>query len=226
MYSLEQVACAACFGLSIICLYLLSRLSEAKRRSLSPEIRYIDSTGVMENPPRMFIETWQGKTLNFKFDKWIVCIPMVTVRECVFYVGKIAGCFLMIHELMQWVKENDILEAGRTPQQKLKYFIEKKIAQVKQIKVYNIAVDTLYKLSVQHVNKRSGYKKALKNQCKDFLWAMDVLEQINDYWQTVKKKAQMLSQGQTLKQMDGYSSTWQGFTLDRQGNRLVKPRYA
>lgn len=226
-YSLEQVAIAACFGLCLIIFYLIIRLSEARQRALKPEIRYVDTSGIEQNPPRMFIETMQGKTINFQLGKYAVCIPMVSVTECTYYIGVIAGYYQIIRQLMDWVRLNDIADKDRTAEQKLKYFIEKQVVHVREIAVYNRAIKILYRLSLKHVNKRGGFEKALKEKCaKDYVWTMDVFEQINDFWQTVEKKNSFLARGTTLKQTDGYNSSWRSFKLDRNGNRLVVPRYA
>jgi len=57
------------------------------------------------------------------------------------------------------------------------------------------------------------------------MWGLDVLENMNDFWNTVKRKVFFLSRGTTLRQTDGYNSIWNDYHMDANGNRLVKPRY-
>lgn len=221
-----QFSFALCIGLAFVCVYLIFWIRHLKNRLPIPEIRYIDTSGVIENPPRQFVEVWQYKTLNFNCDGYVVSIPRVPAMEGMKFLSIISAYYLAIDEMIEVKKANTALQDSRTPKQKIEYLVNEKISDVRMMLYYRRAVMALYKLSVKDVNRKSGYKKALLKKTKgDFIWTLDVFEQINDFWQTVKKKINLLKQGATLKQTDGYSSTWQGLRLDKHGNKLTVPIY-
>lgn len=221
-----QLSFALCIGLTFICVYLTLWIRHLKNKMPTPEIRYIDTSGISENPPRQFVEVWQYKTLNFKCDGYIVCIPRVPAMEAMKFLSVISMYFLTIDEMIEMKKANNALQENRTVKQKIAYLINEKVTDIRMMRYYTLAALALYRLSVKNVNRKKGYLKALINKTKtDYAWTLDVLEQINDYWQTIDKKKNLLKKGITLKQMDGYNSTWQGLRLDKRGNKLTVPIY-
>jgi len=226
MNSLLLILYPISIGLFFFCIFLLLKLSEAKRQTLKPEIRYVDTTGITENPPRAFIQVGSEKTINFKLDDYSVTIPMLGITEAHDFVSIIAQCFAVIGQLTDHKKVNQDLNGTRTKEQKLRWWVEEKKTDIQINRTYKFATKKIYDLSIKHVNKKKGFKKALYKKMKDdFMWGLDVLENMNDFWNTVKRKVFFLSRGTTLRQTDGYNSIWNDYHMDANGNRLVKPRY-
>ena len=55
-------------GLSLLIFFLIYEIIRLHNKINKYDVLYVDTSGVGENPPR-FIETWQGKTINFKVNE-------------------------------------------------------------------------------------------------------------------------------------------------------------
>jgi hypothetical protein len=195
--------------LALFCLWLLLQLQIEKSRRTKPEVQYINTTGISTNPPEFFIETWQGRTLNIKVnEKHNLIIPQLPAPRSIDYIDRIAKEYAII---------NGAMVAGFVgivglQRQAIMHFAYKRL------------INHIYNLSKPFA--KVGYKKALFNKAKnDMIWTLDVTEQINDYWQLIKKKVLLQTMGRTLKQTDGYYTTWTDYKLDVTGARLIQPRY-
>jgi len=84
LVSLEMIII---FGLAISTLYFFIKSVNLKQRISKPEIRYVDTSGVSENPPAMFIDVWKGKTLNIPVSKrHTVIVPTLPAKEALTYL--------------------------------------------------------------------------------------------------------------------------------------------
>jgi hypothetical protein len=172
-----------------------------------PVVRYVDTSG---SAARVFADVWRGKTLNFQLTKrHAVVVPHVTVPHGINWLERVAALYQQVKAI------NSAELSGK----------EKKVAQVMRYAVYLETVRAVYQLTKPFA--RFGYRRALYSRAKkDMVWMLDVIEQIVDFWILVKKKIDLLANGQTLRLTDGAQSTWDGWKVDSTGKRSIQPRFA
>lgn len=169
----------------------------------------VDLSGITKNPPS-FIETWQGKSINFKLDKYIVSITQLSITDCIFYIENIAKSFALMKEILTVEKTDKKTDL---------------MMNVTFLTLYKNLINIVYKLSKPYC-KKWRYEKALyKKAMKDIIWFVDIVEQILDYWMYIKKKIFLLAKGQTLRQTVGESYSWNSLKLDGNGKILIRPRF-
>jgi len=198
---------AAVFGGALIGVLLSNRKDKHEI-----EYIYVDTTGIDINPPKHYIEVEQNKTINFKLNKWVVSICHLPIKYNIKYIEKIKTIFSLIVQETDYIPTNKITELSH-------YLRMKALLHHGTILIYN--------LSKHFIKKKRGYKKALFKEAldnSDFI--IDIMEQALDFWLYRKKKAQAVSQGQTLLSTVGSACTWNSLNLDSHGKRLIKPRYA
>lgn len=204
LYSLALIA-----GLGFI--FMIFKIRELKHKLKEPYLVYVDTGGINKNPPA-YIDTWRGKTINFKLDKYIVTISQLPFLMCLNHMRQIENLFRLLKENLEYKSESKQ---------------DKILHQIKYVTIYKTIIQIIYKLSKRFVDNKHGYKKALYKKAKqDVTWMMDVIEQTLDYWGYVKKKINLLAKGSTLRQMGGENFTWNSLEMDRQGKILLKPRFA
>lgn len=195
--------------LSVACLFLLILYLNARSKIGKLEIRYVDTSGIVKNPPS-FIETWRNKTINFKFGKETISIPHLPIIENVQVISKLAGSFKVLSDGMS----NEAIEnVGET--RKNTYYV---------VHYFNI-VDMIYRISKPFAKgwffKYRFYKKALEDS--NFIFG--IAEQVFDYWQNMGKLLEVLSKGATPRMIYGESLSSPHLSWGKDGKRLIKPRF-
>lgn len=195
----------------LVFLYLLSRVVKYKNKLSKPEVRYVDTSGITNNPPE-FIDVVKNKTINFEVGKFAIKIEHLRLIDGMDRIRRIAGLFSLLQtEMHKEVK-------GR-----LNKFKQKGL----KMAIYRVIVDEIYKLSKPFVKKKFRFKLELnKKAFDDFEWMLLVVEQILDYWTYVKKLVALLSRGGSLRQTVGGGFTWSSYETDSKGRTSIKPRYA
>ena len=182
------------------------------RRKGEIEPRYIDRSGIPGNPAVSFIDVWTGKVINIIFGKWKITFSQIPAPEGINILHILSGCHAGLRNA---IKET---EGKVSP-----------IDQKTYILYYSSIIELIYRLSAPHINifKRYFYRKALKRQAmENVAWLLDVVENLVDYWSSVKKKIELLSQGKTLFQTVGARYTWSSYSVDGEGMISIKPRFA
>lgn len=168
-------------------------------------IQYVDTSGIQVNPPK-FIETWQGKTINFKLNEYVVSICQLPI----IYTFKKYETITSI-----WTEMVNLLKTEKNMMNSIRYMA-----------LYNQLISSIYDLSKHFVNKRFGYKKVLfKKGSTDMLFILGVCEEIFDYWSYIKKKILLLARGTTNNQTPGEISTIDLSKMGELTQRFVKPRF-
>jgi len=158
----------------LVIFYLLYKNRELAKKILKPEIQYVDTSGIIENPPKNYIDVRRNKTINFKLDKYTVSVCHLPVLRGISYVEIISSLYLSFLKSVENKPSGKIMQLAKT---------------LVVYKTYMQIVKVLYMLTKSFVDKKIGYKKALFKRAKDDSeFIMDICEQINDYWMLVKKK--------------------------------------
>jgi len=191
-------------------LYLLFKIWEYSRMIKSPEVRYVDISGIINNPPT-FQEVWKNQTINFKLGKEAIRISHMPAMDCISYISKISACYIKLDEYTKYM-----------PNGKLDTFINNQ----RYINIYRYLILLIYKLSKPHAKKKGVFRKELfKRGKKDTQFIMSITEQILDYWKYMGKQRALLAQGKTLRMIHGDRFTWDKLKMDGQGKILKTPRY-
>lgn len=173
-------------------------------------IQYIDTSGIIENPPN-FIEVWQGKTLNIKFNKYDIKIPFFGALESIKYIEKISKNYSVMINMINYKSLSNYDDI---------------VKQVEYLKAYTNIFNAVYDISKKFIKNKKRYLKDLKYKFfNDIIFGLEISEQLFNYWKVVKKKIIYLASATTLRETDGESYTWNSLNLDLQGNISVKPRY-
>lgn len=170
-------------------------------------VQYIDTSGISQNPPK-FIETWQGKTINFRVNKYYkISIAQMTPDLFFKYLDNIVCMYKKLETLTQTEMQRD--------EKTVKYSL-----------VYNEIIRLIYQISKHTVKNKSGYKKSLYDRCnRDVSFVISVCEEMLDYWMYVKKKIQILAKGSTSRQTIGGLSYEPLLERDGTGRIFAKPRF-
>lgn len=197
-------------GLSIISFVSIAFAVHYKGLIGKPLIQYIDTSGIGINPSQNFVETWTGKTLNIRVsDKHILSIADLPAVIAYNYLDKISALYDAMNRITADDKLNQTTKAAQ------------------MLNLHNGAKWMIYKMCIKTSRVKRGFKRAFFERSKnDFMFIIDAAEQVTDYWRLVKRKALLLSRGATLRQTDGYSSTWDTLSLDKAGKTLIQPRFA
>lgn len=195
-------------ALTATCLFLFILWMDARSKASRINYRYVDTSGIMENPPR-FIDTWKNKTINFDLGKHSLKINHLPILENIDVISRIAGHFAVI--------KHGVESAYNAP-----------FSKTDKIRVYQThymrLIALLYKLGKPH--SKRGFKNAFYKRAKnDFNFILGVSEQIFDYWQNMGKLLGVLSQGLTPLLVYGETLGSGRLKWDDQGKRLITPRY-
>jgi hypothetical protein len=167
---------------------------------------YVDTSGIKSNPPN-FIETANNKTINIKVnDKHNLSICHFSINNAFTKLRIISGLFKALDILMN--KSEDNLKNKAT-----------------MLLVHNRIVTEIYRMARPFA--KLGFRKAFYQKAmNDILWTLKIAEDIYDYWCLLGKLLALLSQGTTIKQTTGGQDIMSSCEWDRDGNPLIKPRYA
>lgn len=180
------------------------------------KIIYADRSGIGVNPPTQFIDVWANKTINFKLGgstdpEFVVSIAQLPIFMCMDYVKRISHLFQLLCEYLE-VKPQDEIK-------KLKL-------DALYIEIFNNIINNIYELSHPFIKNKKRFRKLLFEECqKDVHLTIHICEQVSDYWKLVKKKAQILGQATTLRQMHGVDTLWSNTNLDAKGKILRGARF-
>lgn len=189
----------------IIC--LLYKYAELYRMFKANEfVQYVDTSGIAQNPPS-YIDVWEGKTINFKLDKWDIKIPQMKPDWCFKYLRRFAINYKLLLE--QAEKETT-----------------SRLDQLIYAGAYANVVRCIYGLSKHFISNKRKFRKALSARSRnDIMFILDISEQIYDYWIYVKKKIALLSNQTTLRKMAGASFADGSCKLDTDGKIYAIPRF-
>ncbi len=205
------LAIAGLVGLSFF--YLLFKVFEYKSKLKKPEIVYVDTSGIKENPPK-FIETWQNKALNIKVDdKHIITIPHFGSKVCFKHLNTIT---ILYTALINKLDDKSVNK------------LEETISLIQYRTIYKRIVKMVYDMCKPFVKNRKTKKAYFKRAKTDRLFILEACNEIVDFWSLVKKKLIYLATGKTLRQaqMDGSMSTVNSSSSDGQPRTSIKPVYA
>ncbi len=177
------------------------------------EIRYIDKSGVLNNPPT-FIETLENKTLNFDYNGIIIYIGHLNLVDTFKYVAKISGLFQTLQ----------INHANATN----KAFEKINLKEEDILTIVDSISVTLYQLSKPYLSfwQRIGRKKWMIAKARnDVDFIIGLSGEIFDYWQNLGNAYALMMKGATKKMMYGVKSSTTIIDKDILGNRLIKPRH-
>ena len=171
------------------------------------EIRYVDTSGTTS---RAYSDVWRGKTLNFKLSsRHDIVVPHVTVPDGIRFLETIATGLALMNMLAE--------QKGKTE-------LDEKIIKMRSYSAYLDTVKALYNLTKPFA--KLGYRIALyRRASKDFVWVLDVIEQVIDFYRAIDKKKKLLAQAETLRRTAGETSTWSGLKLDKDGKSCIEPRF-
>jgi hypothetical protein len=175
------------------------------------EPRYIDRSGITGNQAYNFIDVWGGKVMNIRFKKWVITFSQIPAIEGLNNLNLLSGCHA------------GLLSAVTSKGEKVT-----RIEQKTFMLYYSSIIEILYRLSAPHVPalKRFFYRRDLfAHALKDTAWTLDIVENLIDYWTTIKKKIEMLSKGKTLTATIGGRYSWNSLKTDTAGNILIRPRF-
>lgn len=196
--------------LSVTCLILLFLYLKSKEKEGKETIRYVDTSGIVSNPPR-FIEVAPNKTINFSFDKYKISICHLPIFENIELISKLSGHFAIIKYGLKKKYDTPFSKADET-----------RIYQAHYMSI----VKTLYTLS-KPFNKKRGYKKAFEKKCYgDSNFVFMICKEIFDYWQNMGKLLGVLEKGLTPRLQYGEELGSDRLKWDEHGKRLITPRYA
>jgi hypothetical protein len=195
----------ACAGVAIIFL-AYKYFSLLDKFGKNEFVQYVDTSGITQNPPQ-YIDLWEGKTINFKLDKWAIKINFLRPDWCFKYLRSIAENY----QLLLAQAENG----------------EKSVMETY---VYGAAyvriVQSVYDLSKHFVRGRRAYRKALiAKSKKDIAFVLNACEQMFDYWIYVKKKIALLAAQTTLRRTAGVSFADNSCKLGTDGKIYAIPRF-
>ena len=180
-------------------------------REAGEVVRYIDRSGILKNPPT-FLETWQNKTINFKYDGVEIKIGHLPIKENLEYITKISGHFSVLKQSAETFYNRPFT---------------KEEGSAVYIASYKAIVDLLFTLSKPHIKKSLFYKKrfyAKANQDADFVFG--ICQEIFDYWQNMGKLRGAMERGLSPRLMYGERLFSDRLKWDKDGERLIVPRYA
>jgi len=165
---------------------------------------YIDTSGIRKNDPKNFIDIWRGKTLNIKIDdKYHIIISDMPFLYAINHLERMAAIYDSLRQTLK-------IEVSQTAKNQV------------LLKVYNIAINHLYKMCLPYCKHKFGLKKALHNKASNnMMWLLSVCEEITDYWRVTEKKLELLGTGETLRGTAGQMFSWDSLKVDDQGKILI-----
>lgn len=211
LYELLLIASLAFCG-AVVFIQFMSIIRLRDKIAKAEYQQYIDTSGIGTNPP-LFIDTWQGKTINFRVDdKHIIHIPHMRPQQCFGHLKAIAAYYKILTAQAEKVAANKKEER----QDKI----------INAYAYYRIIV-LIYNLSKDFVKNKRRYFKALHARGKnDVAFILDVTEQVIDYWTYIKKKLSLLATASSLRiSTNGGRSSWDSVKLASDGKISIRPRY-
>jgi hypothetical protein len=194
----------------LVFLYLVLRLANLKKQLADREPLYVDTQGIISNPPN-FIDVIQNRTINFQIDKTVIKIDQINFVAGINTIKRIADLFTMLKKLFDQQNKNKIDEFKNN---------------IYKLAVYRELIKQLYNLSKCHVKKRRKYKKQLYSYFeKDFEKLLLIFEQVLDYWGCLGECLSFLARGTTRQQTTGVKPGQSLRSTGTGGKTVIIPRF-